>query len=56
MAPIFTYPEQAGIQLPFSDFVNISKGSVAYFPTHGKIRLNSQATWYTLKEAVRCKK
>lgn len=39
---IFTYPEEAEIQLPFSDFVNISEGSMAHFLSHGKISPNSQ--------------
>ena len=51
---IFTYPEQAEIQLPFSDFVNISKGSMAHFLSRGKISPNSQVTQSTFKEAARC--
>ena len=51
---IFTYPEQAEIQLPFSDFVNTSEGSMAHFLSHGKISPNSQVIQSTFKEAARC--
>ena len=51
---IVTYPEQAEIQLPFSDFVNISKGSMAHLLSRGKISPNSQVIQSTFKEAAQC--